>query len=104
MYGNSAVKYVLQMGNVKIMAYMHEKFPGIANHEITMHDMPRTVTQAASRPKKQKETDRRCYAAIYYGNSETAQGRVPIRALCDADTVRELLFLVFPKRRMLDLF
>jgi hypothetical protein len=245
-YGVSAVQYALRMGNVEIMAYMHEKIPGIASSEIIIHDMPRTVTQAATGyahpemllflyenggvlhygscylkkivhsmwmmmsardtekqlvdvlrksvqciaacillgqdpnfyiprastalelymqvpikadlfptasalhreygeliekmpilranyahlkhpvfernaevwryavdrrifrawAKKQRETARRCYAALYFGTGETAQGRAPIRALCDADTVRELLtlFLVFPKRRMLALF
>jgi hypothetical protein len=246
-YGKSAVQYVLQSGDVRIMAYMQEKIPDIANHQIVVLDMPATVSQAATMychpdmlrflyehggilhygsyflkkiihimwmsmsgqvseerlihiltasvkciaacvlmgqdpmfyipihswnsscastalelylqipirfPKaaahhralgalmgkmpflrsdlsllkdpmfarnadvwryavdrrafqkwaeEQKQAARRCYAALYHGESETARGRIPIRALCDADTVRELLtlFLVFPNRRAL---
>jgi hypothetical protein len=249
-YGKSAVQYVLQSGDLRIMAYMQEKVPDIANHEIVVHDIPATVSQAATAychpemlmflyenggilhygsyflkkiihnmwmtmngqmseeglihvltvsvkciaactlmgqdptfyipvnswnsnytstalelyleipikpdrfPKaaahhralgalmgkmsflrsnlsllkdpmfarnadvwryavdrrafqkwavEHKQAARRCYAALYHGESETARGRVPIRALCDADTVRELLtlFLVFPNRRAL---
>jgi hypothetical protein len=74
------------------------------NADVWRYAVDRRIFRAWA--KKQRETARRCYAAIYYGKSETAQGRVPIRALCDADTVRELLtlFLVFPKRRMLAMF
>jgi hypothetical protein len=248
-YGKSAVHYVLQFGDVRIMAYMREKIPDIANHEIVVHDIPATVSQAATaycnpdmlmflyenggilhygsyflkkiihnmwvivsgqiseeglirfltvsvkciavctlmgqdpmfsipvnswnssstaldlylripiKPERfpkaaahhralgalmgqmpllrsnltllkdpmfarnadvwrysvdrrklqkwaedQKQAARRCYAALYHGESETARGRIPIRALCDADTVRELitLFLVFPNRRSIN--
>ena len=71
------------------------------NSDVWRYAVDRRALQAWA--AEQKETARRCYAALYHGESETAQGRVPIRALCDADTVRELLtlFLVFPKRRLL---
>ena len=71
------------------------------NSDVWRYAVDRRVLQAWA--EDQKQAARRCYAALYHGESETAQGRVPIRALCDADTVRELLtlFLVFPKRRLL---
>lgn len=49
---------------------------------------------------QRRQIARSCYAALYFGDGETPTGRAPLRALGDADTVRELLTLfLVPKRR-----
>lgn len=50
---------------------------------------------------QRRKIARSCYAALYFGDGETPTGRAPLRALGDADTVRELLTLfLVPKHRI----